>query len=491
MDGLVEAAQGPVLGRVVELAVQAGGEVRPVALQARARGQGLEVEEDPVLEPQLAVQPAQPAPGAAAELLVGQGEPDVGPRADVGLGPEDVGKGLGVLEPRPAGDVPEALDGVHVVGREQPVGEPPGLARGLGPEDGVVDLAGVDGLDLGRVEDLHALEEEGPLLVVAQGVAEVVVDLGLVGLDLAEVGIGRQVQGRVGGQAELEVGARLEVQLPPLDGRSAPGERGHEGHDLDVAAALDGPLQEVGPAVGEQTRDVAGEGRIEDDLSRPGQVAAEDDVPGLGIDVREAQALERDGHFDGVALGVDLAVGGEDGVPAVVHVIVAALLDPHHVHLDPGGIEEEGEGPALLVEGVEHDEDPVVLHAAVALGDRTADLAGLGVEGPESDVEVLLVEGQVGHRPLGRDAVLLGGQLDEVLDLEGLGLPDGVVQDAVDLGGLRQARDAQGLLGGGRLGGREGGGRGRGQDHRDRREGRSMSHVCLPWTGMGGSRSPR
>ncbi|MCK7525175.1 MAG: hypothetical protein MZV64_50010 [Ignavibacteriales bacterium] len=101
MDGLVEAAQRQVLVRVVELAVEARREVRPVALEARARGQGLEVEEDPVLEAQLAVEAAEPAPGAAAELLVGQGEPDVGARADVGLGPEDVGEGLGLAQARP------------------------------------------------------------------------------------------------------------------------------------------------------------------------------------------------------------------------------------------------------------------------------------------------------------------------------------------------------------------------------------------------------
>jgi hypothetical protein len=36
--------------------------------------------------------------------------------------------------------------------------------------------------------------------------------------------------------------------------------------------------------------------------------------------------------------------------------------------------------------------------------------------------------------------------LDEVLDLEGLGLPDGVVEDAVDLGRVGQARDLEGFL---------------------------------------------
>ncbi len=273
--------------------------------------------------------------------------------------------------PVAARDVPEALGRVHVVGGEQAVGEAAGLAGGLGPEDRVGDLARVDRLDLGRAEDLHALEEERPLLVVAQGVAEVVVDLGLVGLDLAEVGIGREVEGRVGAQAELEVGAGLEAYLS-LDLLPSPVERGHEGHDLDVAAPLDGALDDEGPAVREKPGDVARVLRVHDDLAGPGEVAAEDDVPGLEVLVGEAQALEGDGHLDRVAFGVDLAVGEEDGVPAVVHVVVAALLDPHHVHLDADGIEEEGEGPALLVEGVEHDEDPVVLQAAVALGDRSS-----------------------------------------------------------------------------------------------------------------------
>jgi hypothetical protein len=216
---------------------------------------------------------------------------------------------------------------------------------------------------------------------------------------------------------------------------------------------------------------------VEDDLARPGQVPAEDDVPGLDVVVGEAQALEGDGHLDRVAFGIHLPVGHEDGVPTVVHVVVAAFFDAHHVHLDADGIEEEGEGPALLVEGIEHDEHPVVLHALIAAGDGAADFGGLGVVRPESDVEVLLIVAQVGHGLFGRDAVFFGRKLDEGVYLEGLHLPDRVVQEAVDLGGCRQARDLERLFRDRRLDGGVGDDCGRQGRSDEKDHDRELDHI--------------
>ena len=88
---------------------------------------------------------------------------------------------------------------------------------------------------------------------------------------------------------------------------------------------------------------------------------------------------------------VSAAGGGPDGVPGIVLAAGDVVLDQVHLHAQR--VDEELEGAALVVEGVEHDADEIVLEGAVAVGEAGADRRRLRIVGPEGDVEVLVVVG--------------------------------------------------------------------------------------------------
>ena len=112
------------------------------------------------------------------------------------------------------------------------VDDRPGV--GHGDERGVLGVSG-------ELEDLVALEEEGALLRVVQRVAEVDVDLAGVRLDLAEVGVGRRVEGQVVGQADLagkpDLGQAFVALQPAVRGGQLVAE-GDGGQQLDHALEM-------------------------------------------------------------------------------------------------------------------------------------------------------------------------------------------------------------------------------------------------------------
>ena len=114
---------------------------------------------------------------------------------------------------------------------------------------------------------------------------------------------------------------------------------------------------------------------------------------------RKRSSAEGDGDLDEVALLRDPPRARPEDVPLPV-------LAPGTVQglgLDTEGVDAELEGAPLVVEGVEHEADVIILHQGVDLvtvHQVCPDTPGLGVVCPEAHVEVLLVEG---HETLGLD----------------------------------------------------------------------------------------
>ena len=242
----------------------------------------------------------------------------------------------------------------------------------------------------------------------------------------------------------------------PPGGRAPPGGVGDDGRvDFEVAPGSD-PREAGEPGLVAQVAVAAAGLRVEPQAAP--QVARPDaqgvDAPGLRRGaLREAQRREGDRHLDLVAVGGHPAGRVPQGVPRLV--LVAGDVVVRQVHLHAQRVDEELEGAALVVEGVEHDAGEVVVEGVVAVAQPGADLVRLGVVGADRHVEAVAV---VGDPHLGRhrrgDVVPRGG-----LVVEGEGgwpLPGRVVENAVH--GHRADGGGDLVGAGGRLGRRRRGG---------------------------------
>ncbi len=114
------------------------------------------------------------------------------------------------------------------------------------------------------------------------------------------------------------------------------------------------------------------------------------DTPDLGrFRALEAQRREWDPDLDGVTPVGDLRGRVPDRVP-ISRMMAVFHLDV--VGLDAERVDHEREAAALVVEGVEVDQHPVVGADLVAVGEVRADLFGSRVEGAEREVDGLVVE---------------------------------------------------------------------------------------------------
>ena len=301
----------------------------------------------------------------------------------------------------------------------------------------VVDGPGVD--DLGEravrpgreIELLLALEEEGPLLVVKQGVALVEIDLSRVGFDLAEVRVEGAVEDELGGQAVLP--RQAEVAPPPsgLEGPLLEGARpavGHGGQKLQERVMRDA-FEEQGPRLGQEVRALRGvEGRERAVLREAADPPLEDDPHLDGLAAPVAEALEREADLDGVA-GV---IYPPFAIPNDVHRVVFLVALETGVPLDAERIDVEGVEALVVVERIQVDAGPVVGVDGVPAADRGLDLRRLRVRTAEGEIEIFAVVGIIDDGP-GRHilAVVRVPRL-EVRFPGGL-LPDRVVEVAVDL----------------------------------------------------------
>ena len=102
---------------------------------------------------------------------------------------------------------------------------------------------------------------------------------------------------------------------------------------------------------------------------------------------------ERDTVLRGPPQRVD--PGGDVPHRVPVHVLVAVVIDGV-VGLDPGGIDRKLEAGAAVVIGIEHDRHVVRGGLVVPPAEQAHDAVGMGIEGADEDVEIVLVEGDPG-----------------------------------------------------------------------------------------------
>ena len=379
---------------------------------------------------------------------------------DVGTGEDDAAAAAVVGDERRVGGVADLAGRPHAPAR-----------RGDRPR--------VDRLDRGR-EQLHALEEERPLLGVEEREALVRRDLRHVRLDLREVGVDRRVERVVGVRDPLGVDAAGDVGRA-VDERGA-GAAAREGlllgrevrRDDDVVAG--GEARQAGERVGAADEAVAAaRQRHREDLvaELPRVVAEEHDPPGLRAGPGVAQRGERDADLEHPAVLGD----PPRRVPVEVGrgVLVAGGVVGHRVVLDAARGGEEEDAGAAVVAGVEDDAAVVDrLGDVVAVGVRRADLRRVGVEELESGVEVPVVVRDVSDRSHLGGHVVAGTGLDPGVDA-GRAAPAGIGEVPVH-------RDRPGGAGDADLGAaqrlRNGGRPCRGGEHGQSCDEKGGTHPC-------------
>jgi hypothetical protein len=142
-------------------------------------------------------------------------------------------------------------------------------------------------------------------------------------------------------------------------------------------------------------------------------------APGLDVlAALEAQRRQRDLQLHHEAGVGDPAGRIPDAVPAVV--LVAGGVVDHQVHLRAERVDEELVGTTLVVEGVEHHADEVVVVGGVAIAQEGADLLRVRILGDEGDQHVLAVFGDIGGGLHVGRGVLGRARLDAEVDLGGL-----------------------------------------------------------------------
>ena len=152
-------------------------------------------------------------------------------------------------------------------------------------------------------EDVGALEKELPLLREEEAVGRQV-ELLLVGLDLGEIGVDRQVGGHVRRQPVLQIDAR--VGRSPERGRglllvAAPDDIGHDLELLPLREAREpGQVAEIGDLQPAHIAIAPEDGGPEALLPLPGDGPSEIDPPGLALEIVEAQGTEGNGDLGGI-----------------------------------------------------------------------------------------------------------------------------------------------------------------------------------------------
>ena len=337
---------------------------------------------------------------------------------------------------------------LHVEGAEVPA---PDAAGGLeaGAQRHLVAVVGdpdapreegdaVLALESPEVEAARVLQEELPRLRKEQVEARQV-DAAIVDRGLGEVGVGGERRRHRRPRLVEDVAAGVHLRVAPV-GRVVPARSQRQaGPDVDTQ-----PLIDVLDSV--QVSDLGDVDEVDVLIRRGptrGLVAAADaaqDVEAPGGRVRrEVQALERDRQLHRPALRVDRAARPPDAVPLDAQravVLHQAVAPP------PGRADLEEERIPVVVEGIDHDGDAVVVgDPGVARHLGRDDLVGLGVPAARGDVERVGVVGEVDVGALARLGALDGLDLDEPLDARRLA-PSVVVQRPVDRGGRVVAEHA-------------------------------------------------
>ena len=261
---------------------------------------------------------------------------------------------------------------------------------------------------------------------------------------------------RVAGEAEPQVEPRVGIHVVAVEvaGQVVARPVGRGG---DERLGLDGDAvpQIVQPADRALLPDEAGVGpaHVGPGVGVAGALhhAGDVEAPGLPLAAGIAQALERNPDLDLVAPLGDPALRVPDEVGILVDAArhqaahLAGALAPHAVALHAERIDAEEEGAAAVVEGVEVEDDVVLVVDVVPVGDGGADGGRAPVVGDDAEVDRV---GRIPHQDLGlllRGAAVHRLVLPEAGEPRGLG-PHRLVEHAVDPDRRFQPRD----LGGGR-----------------------------------------
>ena len=397
--------------------------------------------------------------GIGQQVLLHAADQVVGDRLDldaaahrVGLLDEHLlaaGDGVEETEGRASPGLSRELDGAQdrgVVGTLQlPAASGKGEPRG-GPADAPrVEQARLPGnardARAGGLEDLDALQEEGPALAVA-GLKDGQVEHRRVALDLAEVRVDGGIEGDVGGQAVAQVqaggGGQIVLAAAVSHGQDAAAQG--EGQDLETAPRLD-PLD---PLEVTEARGVAGDAPGGEAPFRPLGPAADlaEDVDPPGLVLAEAQGVVGDLQLHAPAVRPHRRGGLGHTVPAVVEVVVV-VDDPV---ADPArGADVEPDAGLMVVVGVEVDLEKIALARFVASRQGGGDAVG-SVVADGGDVESVVVVGHLEGRAQRRRLAVVRIALGEALVQRGV-LPDLVVDDSVKAGRDLCAHRDSGALG--------------------------------------------
>ena len=348
-------------------------------------------------------------------------------------------------------------------------------ARQLVAEDRIDDAAGVDRgahvVAARDVEEAHAFHEERPLLGEEDRESLIDRDLEGIALDLAEVGIDRGVERHARRDAELAAGADVRVVIggaPRRRRRLAllPHAVGHARQHFNEAARLQVAEDNVRRTIEHPLARQHLRPRVRH--AGAADLAEEHQAHAHRVAALEAQCLQRHLDLDDVAIARRL----RDAVPHDVRIeLLAGCRGVDRVHLAAARIREEVIRRLAGARRIEAHRDPVVAERAVAAADVGADLVGLVVEAVEGEVDVAIV---VADADFGAEILRHLVAADRLVrhplirrHRQRRDLPGFVVEDAVDLRRLREARDGNIVRGlGGRRRGHRQGEQGDGEDSR-------------------------
>src|SRR5258708_62359 len=193
----------------------------------------------------------------------------------------------------------------------------------------------------------------------------------MVGLDLAEVGIGSRVDDelvceyQVGVQAHLPEGGstRVEDVVRIVQVKFLERARNAVGYELNVPARRNFLQTGSRALLIEPSLDAAGIRRPEGVFTRAGNLAVQQDSPGLRVAGGEAQAAKRDRKpYHKTSMG-----SFHRRVPDRIERWVEILtLRPNGIRLHTQRICQKGVGVPMVMEGIEHDLDCVVVEDVLA-----------------------------------------------------------------------------------------------------------------------------
>ncbi len=211
----------------------------------------------------------------------------------------------------------------------------------------------------------------------------------------------------------------LNVRVVRIDGVQLPQVAAeHVGFELKVLAVLDIAETVGGNVLGQTAGDAMPVLRPESRLVGMGNIALQDDSPRPGLAgsaFGEIQAGEGNAYEHHVSERSALAPAIPHGVERVVGAVLFAVKS---VGLDAEGIAAKQKRPPLIVEGIEHQLDKIVVPQRIARQHVPTDETRLLIFTNERREEVFVRVAQICDGRLGDRHAVIGITLNEVADAQ-------------------------------------------------------------------------